>query len=351
MAFKGAGSLLAIIALAGGLAMLLPRPTHAGFFSALAKFFNTSSAGAEEQFPVLVRQSRAAPPDPAIDADNRPPSAPGGDADANLMNINQENAIVAPLNPLGIPPPADSTSSGGQIFFYTVRPGDTFSTIAKSFDVSVNTILWANNISNNRALSVGQQIVILPVSGVRHEVRKGDTVAAIARKYRAAMEDILQFNGLALDEEPAAGTTIIVPDGELPQSAPLTPGASSGQYFANLPLYDGFYARPIAGGRRSRGIHGFNGIDLANSCGLPVFASADGTVIIARSGGWNGGYGRYVVISHANNTQTLYAHMSSLAVAPGQFVRRSEVIGAIGSTGNSTGCHVHFEVRGARNPF
>lgn len=306
---------------------------------------------AEEQFPVPVQDSRATLSDPALGADNRPPASPNSDAVANSMTVSQENAIVAPLNPLGIPPPADSAPSGGQIFIYTVRPGDTLSTIAKSFDVSVNTILWANSIPNNRALGAGQQIVILPVSGVRHEVRKGDTIAAIARKYHAAIEDILQFNGLALDEEPAVGATIIVPDGELPQSSPAAPGVSSGQYFANLPLYDGFYARPVAGGRRSRGIHGFNGVDIANSCGLPVFASADGTIIIARSSGWNGGYGRYVVISHANNTQTLYAHMSSLAVAPGQFVRRGEVMGAIGSTGNSTGCHIHFEVRGARNPF
>ena len=80
-------------------------------------------------------------------------------------------------------------------------------------------------------------------------------------------------------------------------------------------------------------------------------ASADGTVLIARTGGWNGGYGLYVVITHANNTQTLYAHLSSLAVLAGDLVTQGETIGTLGSTGNSTGCHIHFEIRGAKNPF
>jgi len=84
---------------------------------------------------------------------------------------------------------------------------------------------------------------------------------------------------------------------------------------------------------------------------LPVFASAEGRVLITRFSGWNGGYGRYVVISHPNGTQTLYAHLQALTVNAGDVVAKGNVIGAIGSSGNSTGCHVHFEVRGARNPF
>jgi len=109
--------------------------------------------------------------------------------------------------------------------------------------------------------------------------------------------------------------------------------------------------RPIFGGRRSRGIHGYNGIDLADSCGSPVVTSAPGTVIILRSSGWNGGYGKYIVVTHPNGTQTLYAHLSSVLASVGQFVAQGSQIGNIGSTGNSTGCHVHFEIRGAKNPF
>ena len=145
------------------------------------------------------------------------------------------------------------------------------------------------------------------------------------------------------------GTIVIVPDGEVPQASPVSP--LRGQLFANLPTYEGFYIRPILAGRRSRGLHGFNGVDLADSCGLPVLASADGQVLVSRSSGWNGGYGRYVVLSHINNTQTLYSHLKDVVVVPGEAVRQGQVIGSIGSSGNSTGCHVHFEVRGARNPF
>ena len=109
--------------------------------------------------------------------------------------------------------------------------------------------------------------------------------------------------------------------------------------------------RPIVGGRKSQGIHGYNAVDLAAPTGTPIIASASGKVIIARSSGYNGGYGLYVVISHPNGTQTLYAHMSKVNVSVGRFVERGEIIGAVGNTGKSTGPHLHFEVRGARNPF
>ncbi|MBI2055615.1 MAG: M23 family metallopeptidase, partial [Candidatus Sungbacteria bacterium] len=244
-----------------------------------------------------------------------------------------------------------AASPQGQIFVYTIRSGDTLSGIAESFDVSVNTILWANSISSERLLKTGDQIVILPVSGVKHEVQKGDTLASVARKYRATTQDIQQFNGLAPGEGLALGMSIIVPNGELRESAPFGSSAVEPQSFSTLPNYGGFYARPIVGGRRSRGLHGFNGVDLASSCGLAVLASADGTVLLTRASGWNGGYGRYLVLTHTNGTQTLYAHLKEISVTAGRGVRQGEVIGAIGSSGNSTGCHLHFEVRGARNPF
>ncbi|MEK7135159.1 MAG: M23 family metallopeptidase, partial [Patescibacteria group bacterium] len=108
---------------------------------------------------------------------------------------------------------------------------------------------------------------------------------------------------------------------------------------------------PIRGGLKSQGIHGHNGVDLAAPVGTPIVASADGKVILSRTGGYNGGYGTYVVISHANGTQSLYAHMSANNVAVGEVVSQGQVIGAIGMTGKTTGPHIHFEIRGARNPF
>ncbi|KKW46945.1 MAG: Peptidase M23 [Parcubacteria group bacterium GW2011_GWB1_57_6] len=101
----------------------------------------------------------------------------------------------------------------------------------------------------------------------------------------------------------------------------------------------------------TQGLHGWNGIDFGAPRGTPIRAAADGTVIIARAGGWNGGYGNYIVLQHANGTQTLYSHNSSNAVGMGQAVTQGQVIGYVGATGRVTGTHLHFEVRGAANPF
>jgi murein DD-endopeptidase MepM/ murein hydrolase activator NlpD len=109
--------------------------------------------------------------------------------------------------------------------------------------------------------------------------------------------------------------------------------------------------RPIVGGVRTQGIHGYNAVDLAAPVGTSLMAAASGEVIIAKVGGYNGGYGSYVVIRHGNGSQTLYAHMSRVDARVGQVVSQGEVIGAVGSTGRSTGSHVHFEIRGAANPF
>lgn len=110
--------------------------------------------------------------------------------------------------------------------------------------------------------------------------------------------------------------------------------------------------RPVSGGVRTQGIHGYNGVDLASAYGAPIYAAAAGEVIISHSdGGWNGGYGNYVVIRHDNGTQSLYAHNSSNAVSVGETVTQGQVIGYMGATGKATGTHLHFEIRGATNPF
>ena len=237
-----------------------------------------------------------------------------------------------------------------EILIYTVVGGDTPGAIAERFGISLNTLLWANNIANPNLIKVGDELIILPVTGVKYEVKKGDTIEAIAKKFKGDVDEILSFNGLATGEPLEVGSVLIIPDGEIvpPLSAPSTRSISS---FSRLPEYSGYYMKPIFGGRRSRGLHGFNGIDLADSCGSPVLSSAPGTIIIARPSGWNGGYGKYVVIAHANGTQTLYAHLSLILGKIGQYIAQGSQIATIGSTGNSTGCHVHFEVRGARNPF
>ncbi len=236
-------------------------------------------------------------------------------------------------------------AGSGQISVYVVRGGDTLSTIAKMFRVSVNTIVWANDLRGT-TIKPGQTLVILPISGVKHNVVKGDTLQSIAKKYKADIEDILSYNNLTLSSKLSLGEEIIIPDGEVASSAPTY--AAQG---TNTTVSSGYYGRPLQGGRRTQDVHGHNGIDFGAPVGTPVLASASGKVIIARSSGYNGGYGLYIVISHSNGTQTLYAHLSYLNVSVGDDVSKGQVIGKVGNTGRSTGPHLHFEVRGARNPF
>ena len=330
----------------------LPQPAHAGFFSAVLRMLVGGEADANNE---TVSASVSAPllgsagvydSDTGMGLHEREDDAPP-------LSATQDNALVSTRNPAGILP----RSGNDRIIVYTVQDGDTPGSIAERFDISLNTLLWANKIRNAKSIRIGDDLIILPVTGVQYEVKKGDSAESIAKKFKADAADIMSFNGLGVDEQLRAGDTIIIPDGELAPTAPVPSGKPPSR-FAGLPEFSGYYGRPIIGGRNARatrtnphGLHGYNGADLANSCGLPVFASADGTVIIAQNQGWNGGYGRYIVITHPNGTQTLYGHLSVILVSAGQFVDRGSQIAAIGSSGNSTGCHIHFEIRGAKNPF
>lgn len=271
-----------------------------------------------------------------------------GGADINIIN---DNAILPVAGPLGSIADANEKQRNGQISIYVVREGDTLSAIASMFDVSVNTIIWANDLGSARSIKPGQTLIILPVSGIQYEVKAGDTLKSIAKKFKSDANEIQQFNDLPQDSALNAGQVIIIPDAELSIPAPSAEKGSRAVKGSGGPNYLGYYLRPITGGRKTQGLHGYNGVDLATNCREPVFASASGDVIIVRSYGWNGGYGEYVVINHPNGTQTLYAHLSSIVVGQGWHVAQGQVIGYVGSTGNSTGCHVHFEVRGARNPW
>ncbi len=241
-------------------------------------------------------------------------------------------------------------SGTGQISVYVVRRGDTLSEIAEMFGVSANTIVWANDIKGG-SIREGQELVILPISGVRHVVKSGDTLKSIATKYKADINDILSYNSLTDNAKLKVGDIVIIPDGVISATQTSLAKTSGSQTSQSYPTYAGYYLRPIIGGRKTQGIHGHNGVDLGAPTGTPILASADGKVIVSRTGGYNGGYGTYVVVSHMNGTQTLYAHMSRNNVAVGQEVKQGQVIGAVGNTGKSTGSHLHFEIRGARNPF
>jgi LysM repeat protein len=327
-----------------------PMVANAGLFNFMSSLFGGSqtasvdqSAGSNSQnLPLLANHT-------TFDSG----SAQGGD---DLIFANNE-ALVSENGPAGTLADIPDAGTTGQISKYMVRNGDTISGIAKMFGVSRNTVIWANNLTSEN-LQIGQILVILPVSGTIHTVASGDTVQSIAKKYKADPNEVAQFNGLALDATLTIGDQVVIPDGE-GSSVSL----SSSRAFRNSksvyepylggsgPDYPGYYIRPLVGGVKTQGLHGWNAIDIGTPVGTPILAAAAGEIIVARQGGWNGGYGNYIVISHDNGTQTVYGHLSHVLVSDGQRVVQGQVIGLSGNTGNSTGPHLHFEVRGAKNPL
>ncbi|HEX2792765.1 MAG TPA: M23 family metallopeptidase [Candidatus Paceibacterota bacterium] len=284
-----------------------------------------------------------------------------GKGEASLA-MTGDSALLANIGPDGVIAERGSLaakSGGGQITSYTVEEGDSLSEIADRFGVTVNTILWANDISDANTVRPGDDLLILPVSGLQYTVRSGDTIGTIADKYGADANEIALFNGLASSVDLKAGSDIIIPGGQLPSSKSATakkptakkPVSSGSTAPKTLPAISGFFGNPLPGGKITQGIHGYNGIDIGAPSGTPIYAAASGSIVVAKNDdGYNGGYGNYIVIDHGNGTQTLYAHMSSTAVSGGS-VSKGDVIGYVGSTGRSTGNHLHFEVRGAKNPL
>ena len=279
-------------------------------------------------------------------------SDPNPQKGATDIALTEDSALIANAGPDGTAADIAQGPVGGEISTYVVQNGDTFSSIASKNGISVNTVLWANNLTSKSALKPGQTLVILPVTGIEHTVQKGETVASIAKKYGGDAADIVAYNGLDSDTGLTVGDKIIIPNGEQP--APTTPAAvkakaAVAKKSVSLPSVGGF-SNPLPGGICTQGIHDNNGVDIGAPSGTPIYAAASGTVIIARMG-WDGGFGNYVVINHPNGTQTLYGHMSRLGTTEGTTVGKGELIGYVGTTGKSTGNHLHFEVHKARNPF
>ena len=320
--------------------LCIPLLAHAGLFSWI---FNGKTEVTKEVVPENAQTTMLLRAIPHIDSN--PPKG-GGDISVS------DGALVPEQGPGGLFGDVVMPSSG-EISVYVVREGDSLSEIAEMFGVTPNTILWANDLKSANLIKPGDSLIILPVSGVRYVAKKGDTIASIARTYVGDVSDIIAYNGLASESDIHTGDTIVIPGGKItPPPSPkktvpkrnegIARGATGG---------DGYFIHPVPGAIRTQGIHGYNGVDLAAPVGTNIRAAAGGEVIISKSGGWNGGYGSYIVIKHPNGTQTLYAHNSANYVSVGQTVSQGESIGAVGSTGQSTGPHLHFEVRGAVNPF
>ncbi|MBI4652735.1 peptidoglycan DD-metalloendopeptidase family protein [Candidatus Kuenenbacteria bacterium] len=228
---------------------------------------------------------------------------------------------------------------------YIVKAGDVISGIAKRFNVSVNTILWENNLKNYSIIKPGDELIILPLTGVVHKVAKGESLGTIAKKYKVAVEEILKMNELVNDNI-KINQKIIIPGG-----SKYFPSIFSKKQYAFLPNKFisskewGKFIWPTSSHKINQYYHsGHKGIDIHGiNYSSPIYASADG--IIKQTIYSNRGYGRYIIISHKNNINTLYGHMSKLFVEREQAVKKGQVIGLLGTTGHSTGPHLHFEIR------
>ncbi len=239
-----------------------------------------------------------------------------------------------------------------EIIEATVESGDTLSSIAKKFGISTDTIKWANDLDNENQLKPGQSLKILPVSGVSYIVKEGDTLESVAKKYSAEAQAILDFpfNDVPDDFRLRVGQLLIIPDGSPPEvKAPAKPKPQP-QYLAEGPQSPAFEAPFGAqfiwptGGQITQYFAWYHpGIDIANRAAPGIAASDGGTVLVA---GWPDaqGYGNRVVLDHGNGYTSLYAHLSNIYVSPGEKVSRGQLIGQMGSTGRSTGTHLHLEI-------
>lgn len=240
-----------------------------------------------------------------------------------------------------------------EVVNYVVQPGDVIGAIAARYGVSINTILWANNLTERSYIRPGDVLKILPVSGLTHVVKKGDTVGKIAALYRTENEVIIDANNLSEDgRDLIVGEELIVPDGVRPQpvqTATVRRNPSFNAVAAPAPSINApagsNYIWP-AGVKYISQYFGVKhtGIDIAGPVGTPLYAAAAGTVIKSQCG-YNGGYGCHVIVDHGGGVNTLYGHASQLLVAVGEEVTQGQTIALMGSTGRSTGPHVHFEVR------
>jgi LysM repeat protein len=372
--------ILAFSLLSGVLFVLLfiPLRANAGFFSvlgsgdALAQIDQVESTDNSQTMDLL--QANVSSASVFQDPKGKSTSYGAGKSDSKdsqidsntSVNIVSDNAILPATGPLGM---ADETVSLSleDTSIYVVRKGDSIGQIAAMFDVSVNTILSANDMKKWDKLKEGDILFILPISGLEHTVVKGQTLKNIAKLYKVDVSDIALYNGIAQDSKLAVGDKLLIPGGEMMDEGGDKPAPNLNtapirdqNYYALHPLQNliGYFVNPLPAGHKTQGLHGpgKRGIDIGAPTGTDIYASAPGSVIAIKTGcklgarTCGGGYGNMVIVQHPNGTKTLYAHMSKVLARTGDQVNRGQILGYVGSTGRSTGPHIHFEVFNARNP-
>jgi len=235
------------------------------------------------------------------------------------------------------------------IVYHIVKPGETISTISQEYDISVSTILWENDLNAYSIIRPGKSLAILPVSGISYTVSKGDNLASIAKRYDIEQAEITEFNKISDSSYLKIGQKIIIPGGQKKYSTPTSTRYSGLDALKQLVTPPS--ANPTPGNKMNWPTIGYHitqyytwshyAIDIGNKTGTPIYAADAGTVEVA---GWGTGYGNQIVINHGGGKKTRYGHASKLFVKKGDQVTKGQTIAAMGSTGWSTGSHLHFEI-------
>jgi len=256
------------------------------------------------------------------------------------------SAVIKPM----ISTTSESIAPRNTIESYIVQDGDTISTIAQDFGITINSLLWANDLSVTSVIRPGDDLDIVPLSGVLHTVKSGDTLLAIASKYDAETEEIMDFNKMTDASSLRIGEDLMIPGGEMPAPQPVRQVSSVSSIFYSEPRpadnvsvtgsgsmiwpTDWHYITQYYSWRH-------HGLDIDGDYSSNNYAADAGIVTYA---GWLGGYGLLVEVNHGNGIVTRYGHFSKLYVSTGQSVSKGQNLGKMGSTGRSTGTHLHFEV-------
>lgn len=279
-------------------------------------------------------------------ASTYPVFSPSSGESPNVDASPEAQSIVVGENVFGT---QVSQKPRDKIIDYRVQRGDTISTIAQKFGISGDTIKWENNLTSD-SLTVGDDLRILPVTGVNVKVQPGDTVYTIAKRYNTNPQQIVDwtFNDFANPEtfSLVTGQNLIVPDGVPPAKAPTSPIVRPRVYIAQNPtaVSSGGFSWPMRGGISQYYSWYHPGIDITDPVGTPIQAAGSGVVQSVSVGSYDGGYGTNVYLAQDNGYTTHYAHMSGVNVSTGQRVAAGAVIGWVGLTGRTTGAHLHFEV-------
>ena len=241
-------------------------------------------------------------------------------------------------------------------YVYVVKPGDTLSSVGEKFNVSVNAIRYASNLSTSDLLNTGQELTVPPVGGLWHIVEGGDTVSSIASKFEVVEQAIIDSNYLFPPYNLSVGQQLVIPDATVPPPTPTAP--TIGQYASSTikqvvskvtggVVGSGTFSNPCSKLLISQYFSWYHpAIDIqsAGQDNLTIYASDSGTVVGVYTGGWNYGYGNQVLVDHGNGYLTSYSHLSSVSVSAGANVSKGQALGIMGNTGRSFGSHLHFEI-------